>query len=186
MEVLLPFDPESESYNGGESGNCYAAAFTVALRHSDDPSLRDFRVCHGVATCSPGGEAPGSRICHAWCEFDLAFELEGELLHAGTMVVDASNVQRQTCVLPMAMYYAVGRIDPQAVRRYTPREAFDLGCKTGHCGRWERPLEALDNEDKEQSGWYDDEGLFHVSGKSPVDPRDIEGFREELRDLGML
>lgn len=183
---MLDISSDSSAYNNGEHGSCYAAAFQFMLSHSDDEQMRDIWLCHGVVTGSDGGEAPGERILHAWCEVSLRLNMGGEWLDTGfVLVIDASNPDRSTCVVPRQSYYEAGEVCPESVRRYRPREAFQMGCKTGHCGRWERPLEDVD-ESLGQGGYYDEDGLFHVGKWDPVEMEEIEEFQDELRSRGLI
>ena len=107
-------------------GNCYeVAALTVILDSHHT-------LCHGFVI----GQGPleGMKIGHAWTEH---VETMGapERQYEMPMVTDHSN--GRSIIVPQPLYYYFGRIDPEEVRRYEPREARALMRQHGHYGPWE-------------------------------------------------
>jgi hypothetical protein len=103
------------------SGDCFSVAAQLAW---DDPTLL---LCHGLPF-GRGGDAAGRRFWHAWVETPNG------------RVIDRSNGLDVEATV--AAYYLLGRIDPDAVRRYTYRETLAELEATGHWGPWdEAPAE---------------------------------------------
>jgi len=110
-------------------GYCFLVAAQAAL---EDPTLT---VCHGLVVGQAGGDAtPGRYHWHAW--------VESETLHAfpsGTFpianAIDRANGKDVT--LPVALYYRLGQIEEEDVRRYTATEAARLMLRFRHYGPWD-------------------------------------------------
>lgn len=104
-------------------GDCYvvAAHFMVDL---PDAERSRYRLCHGT----PLGRGPinGLRFGHAWVE-----RTDGDHV----TVIDRSN--GSDLELPQSLYYAIGAIDPEEVKRYTAHEAILFMLETEHYGPWE-------------------------------------------------
>ena len=110
-------------------GNCYEAAAKFVWAHLD----RALLVCHG----EPLGQGPidGVRHGHAWVEEEI-----GLGKHKLTVVHDVSN-GKTIEGMPVALYYAVGRIDSDTVQRYDLHAANLMMLKTRHYGPWEEDHE---------------------------------------------
>lgn len=109
-------------------GDCYEVALGVLL---DFGSGSDAVLCHGVPL-GTGGEAKGLRFGHAWVE-------------VGDMVIDRSN--GHDVEMPRVLYYAIGNIEPERVRRYNWREAAERALSTEHSGPWHHDPDAVHASD---------------------------------------
>lgn len=98
-------------------GNCYEVAGNAALEAFIRG--RDVTVCHGEV--SGQGPLEGVRFGHAWIE-------------QGGTVIDRSNGNNIS--MPVFAYYALGKIDPGQVDKYTAKEAVEMMQATGHYGPW--------------------------------------------------
>lgn len=119
VEAALALDPSWPGIDL-DRGNCFSSAVHVTralVSQGEDATL-----VHG-APAYRGGE---SRMAHAWVEVEFG---------GVTYAVDFSN--RNRIVMPVAFYYAVGRIASSACLRYTYDEAVDEALETGHYGPWD-------------------------------------------------
>lgn len=110
-------------------GDCFRASLDTATELlAKDPACRLF-VVHGEPV-GTGGEAEGIRYPHAWVEAEV-----GGGNSTGFVVIDRSN--GKSFVVDRELYYSVGSIVHDDVRRYTAKEALSLAVKHGHYGPWE-------------------------------------------------
>lgn len=121
------------------TGDCYPTAWRLVTtgEFADDPTAR---LVHG----RPVGRGPieGVRYDHAWVETTQEVDLsrlcdlpgEGRVIRL-VSVVDRSN-GLDLPALPRDLYYLLGNVDEDDVRRYTRSEAAALGVDTGHYGPW--------------------------------------------------
>ena len=163
------FDKDSTVYNNGQSGECYFTALVISMRHAKE--VDGLTICHGVCVNSLD-EKP---MMHAWVEFPVELEAIGSTLW---MCVDAAQPDKDVVVIPRELYYMVGRIDPELIRRYTPKEALDLSIKTGHCGLWHAPLTDMTEYEGEMK--VDAEGLIIGDADEPDITKEE---RQKLIDL---
>lgn len=116
--------PARHAPEADDGGDCYEAALVLMISVPPEDRPR-WRLCHG----EPIGQGPiaGIRHGHAWCEEQRPFHV---------VVHDLSN-GKTIRGWPRELYYAVGRIEPDEVARYTHAEAAQHALETGHCGPWE-------------------------------------------------
>jgi len=134
IEVALAY------VNAPKTGDCYEAALDTARDLLTDNAADTVFICHG----RPTGQGPIEGVVHghAWVEVEQRVEIPDDAPDefktlAGHVVVwvhDRSN--GKDLVYPAALYYNVGRIDPDQVRRYTAAEAFKLMLRHEHWGPW--------------------------------------------------
>lgn len=100
-------------------GQCYEAAL-----YAQDYAMREWALCHGYPI-SRHPDALGERFGHAWLEI-------------GDLVFDAAAAARgaNLAMVPKAIYYRTGHIEPQHVRRYTHREAQEMLAQEENFGPW--------------------------------------------------
>jgi hypothetical protein len=103
------------------TGDCYEAHGRIMLEGGVRGLESESVLCHGLVT----GQGPiaGERIGHAWIE-----------IAGGAVVLDFSN-GNNVC-LPAAVYYGIGQIDPEEVKRYTRKEACKQMLTNEHFGPW--------------------------------------------------
>ena len=112
-----------------EAGDCYRQAG----RELTDPTTRENLVlCHGYPTLR-GGPHYGERFGHAWLEF----QEDDDTWTAYDPSTHGIN-------LPRDVFYALGNIDPQHVRRYTRAEAVRKLVEHRVWGPWEDDPEEYD------------------------------------------
>ena len=112
-------------------GDCYRVAHELALSVA---TLTDevrylpstVRLCHGF----PTGQGPIKGIVHghAWVEIQDYFKGEW-------WVIDRSN--KKNILMPRETYYAIGKIEPATVDKYTKEDALRMLLAYRHCGPWE-------------------------------------------------
>lgn len=107
-------------------GYCYRDSARLVVEGWIDGGV----LCHGVPrlTRAAGGSPAGTRFGHAWVE------LNG-------MVYDHNHLTRP---YPRDLYYRIGQINPNDVRRYTMTEVYAKALTTGHWGPWDPTLEELE------------------------------------------
>lgn len=130
-------DFELSDWDYTRGGDCFAVAANLVLL---DPTLT---LCHGQPIGS-GPDNGGKRYWHAWVEridqvtipantarlmphdaFDLSL----------SVVVDRSNGKNSTW--PREVYYALGHIHPDRVRRYDRQETITMLDRFRHWGPWD-------------------------------------------------
>lgn len=129
----------------GKAGDCFEAAAKFLLaRHAMGLPTDGWRLVHGIAV----GQGPiaGVFIGHGWVEsldgVDHVFrtvggglEWVGVLGHATVHDLSGGgHVQ-----LPARLYYSVGRIREEYVRRYTVEEMREMLSERQTWGSWELP-----------------------------------------------
>lgn len=125
----------SQYDDGIELGDCFKVAANLVvpilgMACKELSNLRDITLVHGIV--SGQGHLDGLRFTHAW--------VEGISSEGIPMVVDASNGR---CVeIPQALYYLIGRIQPDECERYTPETAKDRMLEFAHYGPWDGAPEA--------------------------------------------
>jgi hypothetical protein len=100
-------------------GSCYAAAMLM-LENTDLP-IETCRLCHGVARLTV---PPYCEFGHAWVEVE----------DGGTFIFDG---RFPTTWVPKSVYFAVGQIRLENVKRYTLSEARKMVLETEHYGPWD-------------------------------------------------
>lgn len=105
-------------------GDCAEVAGLLVI--GLDAEYPDYLVCHGRPV-GRGPENGGDRYFHAWIESP-----------DGTVVIDRSNGLDVT--MEAEIYYMLGRIVPENVRRYTADEVRDYIGTTRQWGPWEEPV----------------------------------------------
>jgi len=130
-----------------ESGNCFAAAFWVAMAAKQ--AGYEPVVVHGSPTLA---RPPYDKYAHAWVEVSVplrqmfgpavvGFEDEGFpiLGFAGAqfpIVIDYSN--GLSAVLPASAYYNIGKIEERACKRYSIADLVKRAARTEHYGPYHR------------------------------------------------
>jgi hypothetical protein len=126
-------------------GDCYEVALDFTVFGVPAEERHRYRVAHGT----PLGEGPieGIRYGHAWIEHTAPIperpdnvpftdeEWEDLTRFTAVTVIDKSN--GNDVVMPRSLYYALGCIDFESVRRYTFDEAGRHAVTTGVYGPWE-------------------------------------------------
>ena len=102
------------------SGDCYFAAWSFAHQLAFQVGDDQVRIVHGWV--EGRGEIQGIRFVHAWVEL------------SGAVVFDKSN--GMSIELPRDLYYAVGGVAEEELRRYTMDEARKLAFEFEVYGPW--------------------------------------------------
>jgi hypothetical protein len=109
-----------------DDGDCYESAgkFITGFK-GDEPHTvpHDAVLVHGRPTLQ---RPPHIKYGHAWIELT-----ESRLA--------INTVTGREGVVPLAIYYEAGQIDPDECYRYTPAEARRMMLHYGHYGPWEGP-----------------------------------------------
>lgn len=89
-----------------------------------DDKVETFRLVHGEMI-GRSGEVKNIQFGHAWIE-------------AGDMVIDPGNdLRRKPQIAPKKLYYNYHRVIEKSIRRYTQKEMYGAGRKTGgNYGPW--------------------------------------------------
>jgi len=113
-----------------DGGNCYEVAANLMLDLMRYPHLADNK--HNIELChaEPLGQGPinGIRHGHAWLEF---YDTYTDMV----WVIDYSNGKQVE--MPQVMYYKVGHIEPEKVKRYKQDEVPQMLLEHEHYGPWE-------------------------------------------------
>lgn len=102
------------------SGDCYFAAWRLAHQLEFQVGQEQVRIVHGWV--EGRGEILGIRFVHAWVEL------------SGSVVFDRSN--GHNIALPRELYYAVGGVAEEELKRYTMEEARRLSLDFNVYGPW--------------------------------------------------
>ena len=114
-----------------KGGTCYQDALLAVLFGPPGCVL-----VQGYPRLTSKDEHFGKKYGHAWVEVEVC----------GAWFVIDHHIP--TSLIPKALYYAVGRIDPAECHTYTRREAKALERKFRHAGPWhEEPADAIFSED---------------------------------------
>lgn len=113
-------------------GNCYEDCFNL-LR--EDPQFADAVLCHGWPTCASAKSDMkiGTVYGHAWLEWT---EDIGVLNGVPVRVVLAMDAMHTGNPVPRDLFYMVGKIDPDLVRRYNTADAMHEALRAEHYGPW--------------------------------------------------
>jgi hypothetical protein len=117
-----------------DRGNCYSvhADFLIDLKVTDPDQLKIWTLCHGNVDHP---KMRGFRHGHCWLErTGPDFNHKGVSIPGLIMVLDLANGNHTE--MPAVLYYYAGKIDPDAVVRYTAKEAFAKINETGDYGPW--------------------------------------------------
>jgi hypothetical protein len=115
-------------------GNCFKSAAEMVF---NDPSLT---LVHGYVT----GQGPiqGIRLSHAWAEKNISIpsnfnsEELSQLQNMNlTMVYDNSN--GNNIEIPVQIYYSIGNVNPNELKKYTSEEARKKLLEYKTWGPWE-------------------------------------------------
>lgn len=111
-------------------GDCFKVAANLVvpmlgLQKESVSNLDSLTLVHGIV--SGQGPLEGLRYTHAW--------VEGVSQEGVPLVVDASNGRE--VVIPAALYYLIGQIDPEECVRYTPEAASQRMLQFAHYGPWD-------------------------------------------------
>jgi hypothetical protein len=114
------------------NGNCYEIAAKLTLDSNKYPNLL---LCHGTVT----GQGPisGARFGHGWNEYDayLPQTQDSKQLVSISMVIDQSN--GRTVEMPSVIYYRIGQINQNEVKRFSSKEVRKNILMHGHWGPWD-------------------------------------------------
>lgn len=91
-----------------------------------------FILCHGIVVGNGGG-IEGVEYPHAWIETEKTIDGHPPF----TMCEDGHHAGFITTA---AHYYQLGKIDPDKVVRYTPKEAMAMICTNETYGPWDENL----------------------------------------------
>lgn len=106
-----------------KSGNCFS--IHLHLQHA----VRQLTLVHGVVV----GQGPieGIEHSHCWLEYEV------DLVEMSVpMVLDVSN--GKSVQMPAHLYYHIGKIKQDWIKRYDYAEAAKNALKIGHYGPWHR------------------------------------------------
>jgi hypothetical protein len=142
-------------------GDCFSSAIDTAkkLKKSLPEDQRDsIRIVHGMPL-GTGGEAEGIRFNHAWVETDDVNDTMQQIMESmknipadarasylgiaesmretGMLTTIHDNSNGREITMPLNLYYSVGDIDPEDLRKYTLEEAEEMMARHGHYGPWE-------------------------------------------------
>lgn len=106
------------------AGDCFRAAVTAMEALAGEGA--EVLLAHGEPVYRGTEPVDGDRFAHAWAEVKVPGQ--------GWYCIDISNGLRAG--IKRTVYYRAGSIDPEAVQRYTPREAWAKMTETGHYGPW--------------------------------------------------
>lgn len=118
-------------------GDCFPSAYEVVTT-TDDTVL-----VHGIVTGAPGSTLDGVRYWHAWAERTITQDVPythpdtGEIVFLPMeLTICIDNSQDEDREIPAAMYYNLGRIDPDETWRYTRDETYQHAARTRQYGPW--------------------------------------------------
>ena len=105
-------------------GNCYQDAYEAVWAAGDG-----WLLVHGYPrlAAADGPHPAGTRYGHAWLELDA--DIGGVALTVCRDILTGMTI-------PAAIFYAVGQIDEEYVRRYTPSQALEKSSEHMHYGPW--------------------------------------------------
>jgi hypothetical protein len=106
--------PVTKEISNEADGDCF-----VVVGHAAMDKEEQILICHGKVM----RRQDGMIHTHAWIE-------------KNGNVIDKSN--GLDIEMPVKFYYALGNIDREKVRKYTPRNACELMVSTGHYGPWNK------------------------------------------------
>ena len=119
-------------------GDCYPTAYAQA--HQMIADYTNVRIVHGLPVAQHG-PAKGSRIHHAWVEYDLAVPISSTHkfdLDQTMTVRCARDYSNGTHVDTSAAFYRqLGDIDSAPVAEYPVDQAILLATSFGHYGPWD-------------------------------------------------
>jgi len=111
----------------GKLGDCYQAGGRLIMNFFGD---KDHKLVHGMVNGQ--GALEGMRYGHCWVE-------------SRNTVMDHSNGRKLE--VPTKVYYALGRINPEECKYYTPEEAARFMSEDGTWGPWEMSGDVVMAED---------------------------------------
>ena len=109
------------------TGECYHDCFNKLM--SCGFSGKEAVLVHGRPTLT-GGPHEGKEYGHAWLEYDMPLPVGNCSIHV------CEDVSSGT-IVPAALFYMFGKIDPAKNKTYTFEQANELALITGHSGPWE-------------------------------------------------
>lgn len=117
-----------------EGGDCFQVALNLGIdEYGGDITAH---VCHGL----PEGQAGiTGRIAHAWVEYerDVPYPMLDGNVHRVLRVLVDDRSNGHNLQMDQSLYYKIGRLEPEHVRRYSLQEAWRLATETGHYGPWD-------------------------------------------------
>jgi len=108
-------------------GDCFEAAVRVMFEELTPEERSRAVICHGVPLGQ--GEIEGIRFDHAWVE------VADEQFPDAVTVLDYSNGRE--IQIPREVYYAIGKIKSDDVKRFTMQEATEQMNEKGFYGPWD-------------------------------------------------
>lgn len=126
-------------------GDCFQSAVKVMFEVLTPEQRKNAKICHGVPMGQ--GRIEGIRFDHAWVEVttktdfgdadpnDPQVKLLMERFPTQTVVYDYSNGRELQ--IPKELYYAIGQIDEESVKRFSAKQAQVEMTERGFYGPWE-------------------------------------------------
>lgn len=126
-------------------GDCFQSAVKVMFEVLTPEQRNNAKICHGVPMGQ--GRIEGIRFDHAWVEVttktdfgdadpnDPQVKLLMERFPTQTVVYDYSNGRELQ--IPKELYYAIGQIDEESVKRFSAKQAQVEMTERGFYGPWE-------------------------------------------------
>ena len=127
------------------NGDCFESAVRVMNDVLSSEDKKTAKICHGVPMGQ--GKIEGIRFDHAWVEVtrktdfgdadpsDPQVKFMMERFPTQVIVYDYSNGRELQ--MPRELYYAIGQIDSDDVKRFSAQEAYNQMSKKGFYGPWE-------------------------------------------------
>jgi hypothetical protein len=116
------------------NGDCYEVSGKLILDwklgNSDSCPL----LCHGIVH----GQGPlkGAIFGHGWVEYNQTLPTTTNK-HAHTIQIALDKSNGKELEIPVPVYYLIGKIDPEEVKKYNKEEIRENILKHGHWGPWE-------------------------------------------------
>lgn len=114
-------------------GNCFQNGY----RHVQK-GITEMWLVHGMVSGNAQGNAQiaSIRYAHCWIEYYDPIIID-QTKHQLLMVLDPSQDPKTPVVMPLDLYYKLGKIKPNSVKRYNWKQALKLAIKHKHYGNWE-------------------------------------------------
>jgi len=127
------------------NGDCFESAVRVMNEVLSSEDKKTAKICHGVPMGQ--GKIEGIRFDHAWVEVTRKTDFGDadpsnpqvkfmmERFSTQVIVYDYSNGRELQ--MPRELYYAIGQIDSDDVKRFSAQEAYNQMSEKGFYGPWE-------------------------------------------------
>lgn len=117
------------------NGNCYEMSAKFLLNTKETQKVSNPQLCHGIV-CGQG-PLEGAIFGHSWIEYERMPTTTTATITAMPtikLVLDKSN--GKTLEIPSPIYYHLGRIEPNKVKKYSQEEVRENILKYQHWGPW--------------------------------------------------